>query len=111
MKKTFFVILLIAISITTGCVHEQRINPPNSGRNRFKIDRFYYMQNRWSYLNNNWIVSENTSPELLGLRFGISEELAKKDVSEFIISQRNYSGWDRFLASINLRNINFYIIN
>ncbi|HJO96076.1 MAG TPA: hypothetical protein QF753_21975 [Victivallales bacterium] len=111
MRKIFYAILLIAFSLATGCVHEQRINPPKSGRNRFKIDRFYYMQNRWSYLNNNWIVSENTSPELLGLRFGIPKKLAKKDVSEFISTQRAYSGWDRFLASINLRNINFYIKN
>jgi len=111
MKKTFAVILLIVVSVTAGCVHEQRISPPTSGRNRFKIDRFYYMQNRWSYLNNNWIVAKNTSPELLSLSFGIPQKTAKKDVGEFVRSQRHYTGWDRFLASINLRDINFYVKN
>jgi len=110
MKKALMLLSLLFLSITiAGCLHQQQIPPPVEGTNQNKIQRFYYMQDNWSYLNNNWIISKRITPYNLEAIYKISDKEAQSDVSQFIMIQKKYNGFERFLISVDLYGIRFYI--
>lgn len=109
MKKAVILFSLLLSLVIAGCIHQQQIPPPTEGTNHNKIQRFYYMQDNWSYLNNNWIVSQRVTPYALEAIFKVSEKEAQSDVSQFVMIQKRYNGFERFLTSIDIYGIRFYV--
>lgn len=106
LKGTMLALLL---SMLSGCVSYEQIKQPPTGSDQAKIARFDYMESNWSYLNNRWIVAQTVMPEDIVKAYGIPYDQANSEVTEFVELEHDYNWFHRFIISIYLNPIRFYV--
>ncbi len=103
------VIVLSLLVMLTGCISYEQITEPKIGSDQSKTERFEYMESHWSYLNNRWIVAETVMPADLVHAYGIPYDQAKSEIDEFVEMEHSYSWFHRFVISLYLNPIRFYV--
>ena len=110
MNKSLLSALLIVLLSLAGCISQQQIPPaPRVSDDLEKVQRFDFMQQRWSYMNDTWVTAEKVTPYVLMETFHIPREQAANEIKEFESLQKNYNWFQRFFSYINLRGVRFYI--
>jgi hypothetical protein len=111
MKKNALWMIIGAVFVVSlmGCMSKQPLSIPQEGNYQNKLTRFYYMQDNWSYLNNDWITGQKVTSGMLQKNYDIGSKVAVDEVKEFKRIQWHYSGFQRFLESIYIINVRYYI--
>lgn len=104
-----FLSLIVLLTALNSCITYEQIQQPKTGSDYAKINRFDYMESNWSYLNNRWIVDQTVMPEDMVHIYGIPYDQAKAEVVEFVELEHNYGWFHRFMISIYLNPIRFYV--
>lgn len=102
-------ILCLFLTLLSGCITYEQVKQPPTGSDQEKIERFDYMESNWSYLNNRWIVAQSILPQDIVQAYGIPQGQAKAEVIEFVELQHDYNWFHRFIISIYLNPIRFYV--
>lgn len=102
-------ILVFLLAFLGGCTSYEQIKQPPTGSDKAKVERFDFMESNWSYLNNRWIVTQTIKPEDLVHVYDMPYDQAKSEITEFVTIEHNYNWFHRFIISIYLNPIRFYV--